>query len=150
MIFTYDPKKVDLLVAGYKLPGLVEISVQFASRPFKKIKGIRGTNTRIRDMDSSCTIQITVLQTSLTNNVLSKIHELDAQFGTGRLELSLQDNSGTTGTKTLVESDTAFIDGFPDFTLTNDSSTRVWTIHCLSTRNVHVGSGFKPGLDIFG
>lgn len=150
MIYTYDPKKVTLLIAGYKLPGIVKISVQFNSRPFKRVKGIRGTNTRVRDRDTSCQIQVEVLQTSLANNVLSKIHELDAQYGTGRIELSLQDNSGTTGTKTLLESDTAYVDGFPNFGFSSEAETRTWTIECLSTRNVHVGSGFKAALDLLG
>lgn len=149
MIYTYNPKEVDILIGDYKMTGVVSISVNQSAKRFRVVKGTRGFSTRVKDGDTSATITIEVLQTSLANNVLSGIHDLDNTYGTGRIRLSIQDNSGATGTKTLFETDSAFIEGFPDIKFTKEAQNRVWVMHCTSSRNIHVGSGFKPAINLF-
>ena len=144
-VYTYDPSKVELRIATYKLPGCSSISASFDVKPFKTVQGIRGTAARVRDKRKQVNIQVTVLQTSMTNSVLSEIHRLDCAHGTGRMEITLQDLSG----ETLLYSDTAYIEGYPDFEFTSEAGTRTWVIKCMTSRDVKVGSNFKAAIDLF-
>lgn len=142
-IYTYDPSKVELRIAGYKLTGCISISTSFDARPFKTVQGIRGTAARVRDKRTQVTLQVSILQTSMSNTVLSEIHRLDCAYGTGRIELTLQDLSG----ETLLYSDAAYVDGYPDFEFSSEAGSRTWIIKCLTSRDVKVGSNFKGSFD---
>lgn len=145
---TYKPSQVALHIAGYQIGGLVSISVSFNSSQFKTIKGIRGQNTRVRDTDTSLIITIEVLQTSVTNDLLSSIVTEDARTGNGRLEVSLSDLSGTT----KIQSSNAFVESYADFELSNKLSTRTWKISLLSTEvgGLNVGSNMRVGPNLLG
>lgn len=144
-VYTYDPSKVFLFIAGYRLTGIVSIGVNFQNPTFTVVKGLRGSRARVLDKSTEVTITITANQQSMANSLLSMILEKDIQYGTGRLEISLVDNGG----ETLIESDNAFVEGYPNFEFGEEAGTRTWTIRCMTTRNVRIGSNFKPALDLF-
>lgn len=140
---TYKPSQVSLQIAGYQLGGLVSISVSFNSPQFKTIRGIRGQNTRVRNTDNSLVITIEVLQTSVTNDLLSSIVFEDLKTGNGRLAVYLSDLSGTT----KIQSTNAFVESYADFQFNNNLTTRSWKISLLSTEvgGVNVGSNIRVG-----
>ena len=94
-LFTYSPKQVIFSVGGYTLTGWQSIGVTRSVQGFTPIRGIRGKNTRVQNTDTSATITISILQTSMSNDTLSRIHALDLERGTGRLDILLKDKSGT-------------------------------------------------------
>lgn len=140
-IYTYVPSEVQLLIGGnHIVHGIVEISAKKNSKTFEIVKGIRGKNTRKRNQDTSCTISVTLLQTSTSNDVLSEILWLDSQIGTGRLSLQLKDSSGST----RIKSDDAFIEDYADITFQETIQGRVWNIQCLTTSSFVVGGNASP------
>lgn len=145
MIYTYSPNEIKIEVAGYQLAGFTKVSISKTSDSFTIIKGIRGKNTRVANSDSSCTISISVLQTSFVNDVFSEIVRLDKKYGTGRLELYLRDNEGST----LIQSDLAYINDYPKADLTEELSERVWTITCLACSEFVIGGNGGPSKSIF-
>ncbi len=140
MINTFNPSAVHLSISGHKVHGITEIAVKKNSQTFEIIKGIRGKNTRKRNKDSSCIVSISLIQTSTSNDVLSEILALDKELGTGQLSLQLKDISGST----LIKSDNAFIEDYPEATFQDTIQTRTWNICCLSTSEYVIGGNVSP------
>jgi hypothetical protein len=132
---TYKPSDLKLILAGsYQVGGIVSISLTFPER-YKLIKGIKGQHTRVRNQDTSCVISVELLQTSVSNDVLSEITSQDILTGSGRLSLSVQDVAGTS----RFETSNAFIIGYPETNYSTELSTRTWTFQMLDTNFVLVG-----------
>lgn len=141
----YSPKDVILTVGGYQLTGWQSINISRTVKGFTVIRGIRGKNTRVPNVDTSATITISLLQTSQGNDVLSYIHELDLSEGTGRIELMLKDNSG----RSVFSSNEAYITGYPTSTYSGQFEYRNWEFFLQSTSTYVVSGNAKPATDIF-
>ena len=144
-VFCYDPAQVQLTFGGYTITGWQSISIARSVDAFKPIRGIRGKHTRVRNADTSCTISIPLLQTSMGNDVLSRIHELDLVNGTGRIELTISDLGGTS----VFNSVEAYILGYPEVVYSGEFEYRQWRIFCQST-NTYVVGGNAQVINIFG
>jgi hypothetical protein len=138
-VFCYNPKEVVLSFGGYQITGWQSVSITRTVDAFKPIRGIRGKHTRARNKDTSCTIVIPILQTSMSNDVLSYIHELDSEFGTGRIELTLSDLGGTS----VFSSVEAYILGYPETVYSGEFEYRQWRIFCQSTNSYTIGGNAK-------
>lgn len=141
---TYSPKDVILTVGGYQLTGWQSISVSRSVKGFTVIRGIRGKNTRVKNVDTSATITLSLLQTAQGNDVLSYIHELDLEEGTARISLLLKDRSG----RSVFSSNEAFITGYPTATFSGQFEYRNWELFCQSTGTYTVGGNAKPATDL--
>lgn len=137
---TYNPSDVYLIICGHICTGWNEIAIEKSTPTYRFVKGIRGKNTRVEDLDTSAVISITVLQTSQTNDILSEIHKLDIEQGTGRLEVSLVDRSGTTA----INSIEAYIVSYPNKSFKDDFDPITWTIQCQSTNDYIIGGNTNP------
>lgn len=137
---TYNPSDVYLIIAGHICTGWNEISIEKSTPNFKFVKGIRGKNTRVQDLDTSAIINITLLQTSQTNDLLSEIHRLDIEEGTGRIELSIVDKSGTTA----INSIEAYIENYPPKSFKDEFEPVSWSIQCQSTNDYIIGGNTSP------
>lgn len=134
-VFEYSPQQVSLIIAGYEIRGWQTIRIARRVKTFQPIYGIRGKNTRVKNLDTSATITLPIIQTSQSNDVLSDILALDSVRRTGRLTIMLKDGSG----QSVFSSAEAYIDGFPETGFTGDISFRVWQIVCQSTDSYHIG-----------
>ena len=134
-VFTYSPKEVQLTFGGYTVTGWQSISIARSVDAYKPIRGIRGKHTRVKNADTSCMITLPLLQTSMSNDVLSRIHELDIANGTGRIELTLSDLKGTS----VFNSVEAYIVGYPEVTYSGEFEYRQWRIFCQTTGSYTVG-----------
>lgn len=143
-IDTYSPQDVTFMVGGYPLKGWNSISISRTVETFIPIKGIRNKHTRIRNKDSSATIRIDIIQTSTTNDVLSRVLELDTQNGTGRLSLLLKDASG----RSVFASDEAYITGYPEVVYSGDIQYRQWSIYCQSTSTYLIGGNSRASTNL--
>lgn len=139
-INTYNPSDVILVVCGFVCEGWQEITIERSTPAFKHIKGIRGKHTRVRDIDSSAVITITVMQTAELNDIFSQIHLEDIEKGTGRLEVTLVDRSGTS----TFQSIEAYIVGYPTKTFSDGIQFLPWEIRCQSTDYHFIGGNTQP------
>jgi len=144
-IYTYSPSDIMLTVSGYTITGFDRIAVQRNSPPFKQIKGIRGQNTRVRNRDTSCTVTVDLIQTSLANDVLSELLDKDLQTNSVRLSLSLTDTLGNS----KIESSECYVSTFPELVFTNDIQLRRWTLTCLSTSTFNTAGNARLGGNSF-
>lgn len=138
-VFTYNPREVLLTFGGYTITGWQSITITRSVDAFKPIRGIRGKHTRVRNADTSCTITIPLLQTSMGNDVLSRIHELDIANGTGRITLTLKDIKGTS----VFNSTEAYILGYPEVVYSGEFEYRQWRLFCQTTSSYTVGGNAK-------
>lgn len=134
-VFCYSPKEVQLTFGGYIVTGWQSITVTRSVDTFKPIRGIRGKHTRVRNADTSCTITIPLLQTSMSNDVFARVHDLDRTHGTGRLELTLSDLKGTS----IFSSSEAYVLGYPEAIFSEEFEYRSWRIFCQSTGSYTIG-----------
>lgn len=144
-VYTYDPSQVKLNIAGYIITGMMDVTVSPNKPAFTIKQGIRGRNTRVNSRDTSAELTISILQTSISNDILSAIVESDRQLMTGRLEVSLTDASGTT----FVASDEAFVESIPSAQFGREMQNRSWKICMLSTKGAIIGGNFKPAVNLF-
>ena len=142
-VLTYSPGQVVISVCGYIVEGWSNISVTFNSPVFKQIRGIRGKNTRVRNKDTSATVRISLIQSSVANDVLTNLLQEDQNSGASRLDITIKDNSGTG----LFSSATAYIEGFPETSYSASQSERVWTVLCDASSNIRVGGNAEQGVD---
>lgn len=144
-VFTYTPDDVILIIAGYQVLGWDTIQIPQNSDNFVPIPGIRGKNTRSQNIDTSATLTVSIMQTSQSNDVLSRIHALDIQNGTGRLEVTLRDKSGNS----IFSSDDAYIVGYPTPSFSATIEYRNWTIQCQTTSDYQVNGNGKANFSLF-
>lgn len=134
-VFTYSPKEVQLTFGGYTVTGWQQITITRSVEAFKVIRGIRGKHTRVRNADTSCTITIPLLQTSMSNDVFARVHDLDITHGTGRIELTISDLKGTS----VFSSSEAYVLGYPEVVFSEEFEYRQWRMFCQSTGNYTIG-----------
>lgn len=146
-VLTYDPSSVTIIVAGYIIPGVVSLNLQWKSEVFSVYKGIRGQHTRVYNPDRYSTLVVEVLPTSVANDVFTSIVLQDAQAHSGLLEVSLKDTSGTSRFTTS----NAYLRTFPDLSFNAEGiTTRKWEIEILSfvTASGNIGGNASNGIDI--
>lgn len=144
-VATYSPSDVQLIVSGYEVRGWDSISIQRVQPGFTPYEGIRGKDSRTRNTKTAARIELTVMQTHPLNDIFSQVHQLDLQHGTGRLEITLKDNAGTS----LFSSVEAYITEFPASMFGADIAFQVWNIYCQTTSTYKVGGNTKPQNNIF-
>lgn len=135
---TYVPSNVILIICGYQVEGWDKITITRNTPPFKQIRGIRGKNTRVRMLDTSATISLTVPQTELVNDVLAAIAEIDSKYGSGRLEINLQDVTGTS----VFSTATGYLTLLTPMSFESSISSNTWEISC--DRSIFSPGGSKP------
>lgn len=142
---TYSPKDVSLNIGGYPIAGWQTITISRSARGFTVIRGIRGKNTRVKNKDTSATLIITLMGSSPTNDVFSQIHELDLEFGTARIALTLKDASGSS----VFSTNEAYITGYPPVSLTGQIEDRTWELFAQTTESYLVGGNSRPSTSLF-
>lgn len=149
-VTTYSPSDVELIISGYSIAGWDRINIARRMDSFRPIYGIRNKHTRVRagsanTRDTSAVITFTLAQESMSNEILSYVHELDIDEGTGRLVITLKDQSG----KSIFSSNEAYILGYPISAFSNDFGEREWRIFCQSTTTYTVGGNTRPQTSVF-
>jgi hypothetical protein len=144
-VATYSPSDVQLIISGYEVRGWESITIERLQPGFTPFEGIRGKDSRTRNKKSSARIDLAVMQTHPLNNIFSQVHALDLEYGTGRLEITLKDNAGTS----LFSSIEAYIVSYPTSTFGAEIAFPVWSIYCQNTETYNVGGNTKPQNNIF-
>jgi hypothetical protein len=160
------PAEVGPTLFTEKIDGWESIKITYSNPTFRNIKGIRGTATRSRSWDRSKIVEVTLDQTSKSNLVLFTLLRFDnAGLVDSPFMLSFSDNTGKTtasdkqewesitgyqfpeSTSTTLTSYKAYIEGLPDVEFTDESTSRVWTFHCVDGAiTVGRGASLRQGL----
>ena len=122
----YDAKDVQTVFANSIMQGLAEDTYLNVTYPdaVEKTVGVGGEVARSQTNDKTVEVELTVLQTSSYNDILSAQHRVDQLTGNGVTPFAVRDRNGTT----LVQTDTAWVRKFSDIEYGKGIKARVWTI----------------------
>ena len=127
-IFNYCPESVNCLIAGIiPVTGFVDgtfISVDKDEMPYSSIRMSDGTVARKYNNSQTYTITLTLHNGAETNNLLTKMWQLDELTQRGKFPLLIKDQSGSD----LLFSTESWIEGIPSLTKSNAIDSRVWVI----------------------
>ncbi|MDV3143252.1 MAG: hypothetical protein Q8761_02285 [Sweet potato little leaf phytoplasma] len=144
-VLTYQPSSVKITIQDFILTGVTGIALAWGSPAFKPIRGMNGYNTRVASLDESATIRVSLLQTSIANQVLHDIVQQDRQLRTGRLAVTLKDQVNGS----IYSSDAASIITVPDIEYTEDFNDWTWEIWLPYTTVTKAESNSSLLVDVF-
>lgn len=146
-LLTYAPSSVTATIAAfYTVEGFVDgsfITITKDSKPFSTQKAMNGETARIYKKDERFTVEITLAQSSVSNNVLSAIYNIDIATGLGQFPLLIRDGSGTTTFFAL----SAHITDIPQVTFSNGMESRIWQIECTEASLSVGGNGSATDIE---
>jgi len=96
---TYDPKGVVVSIGGSPISGYADgtfVNISRQNDTFTSVAGADGEVSRAKSNDKRGEMTLTLLQTSLSNDVLSALAVLDEKLGTGVVPIIVKDMSGLT------------------------------------------------------
>ena len=123
----YDAADVDVIMNGVPMTGKADGTFVVVARnndAFIVKTGADGEGARSQSNDKSGTIVVTVLQTSVFNDVLSAVHKLDELQGDGVFAILVKDRNGTS----LAKAGTAWVRKFADISYAREIEEWTWTI----------------------
>ena len=127
-LFSYIPESVNCLIGGIiPVEGFVDgtfISVDKDEMPYSSIRMPDGTIARKKNNSQTYTITITLHNGAETNNLLTKMWQIDELTDRGKFPLLIKDQSGSD----LLFSTESWIEGIPSMTKSNAIDSRVWVI----------------------
>lgn len=163
-IFNYCPESVNCLIGGIiPVEGFVDgtfISVDKDEMPYSSIRMPDGTVARKKNTSQTYTITITLHNGAETNNLLTKMWQIDELTDRGKFPLLIKDQSGSD----LLFSTESWIEGIPSLTKSNAIDSRVWVIKSayaviniggnespsdLINDIVNIAASALPGLGLF-
>lgn len=127
----YDANRVQVSFAGVPVQGYADgdfLAITKESDAFTSVVGTDGEVSRSKTLDRRATIEITLMQTSKTNDLLAAIHKADieAPGGAGVGAFLVVDLSGTS----LYAAGNCWIKRSPDPVFGREAQERVWTLEC--------------------
>lgn len=136
-LFNYCPESVQCLIAGLiPITGFVDgtfISVDKDEMPYSDVRMPDGMIARKYNNSQTYTITITLHNGAETNNLLTKMWQVDELTQIGKFHLLIKDQSGSD----LLFSTESWIEGIPSLTKSNAIDSRVWVIKsAFATINV--------------
>lgn len=138
---TYDPSNVSMFYGAIEMQGFAQdaaISVEHDEDDWTLVTGVDGEGTRSKTSNSSATITVSLMQSSVVNDLLSAERELDrlAPNGTGGKPLLIKDNSG----RSIYAAQTAWIQKAPSAELNREATTREWVFRTDNLVAFHGGN----------
>lgn len=134
---TYDPGLVVIQFGPYLITGTADGTFVKASRnedTFKTYVGADGTPARSRSRNKSGSVELTLAQTSPSNDALGAAHLADELLGAGVYPLMIKDLNGTT----LVAAAEAWVTKPADVEEGKEVGNRAWK---LETGSLNIWSG---------
>lgn len=127
-LYTYDPTQV-AVIFGVPIVGFADgtfVSVEQNEDSFTLKVGTDGDACRTKTSNRSCRITITLLASSLSNDVLSAQHNLDvlSPSGDGITPFLLKDNSG----RTIIAAESSWIVKPAAVVFSREVEAREWVI----------------------
>ena len=143
----YVPSKVTVSIMGLvSISGFVDgtfINIIKNNKPFETRRSMDGEVARIHRKDERYTVELTLAQSSMSNNLLMAIYNLDSATGMGTFPLFIKDGSGTTTFFALE----AHVASPPDASFANGMESRTWEIQCTKAAFNLGGKGEQDSLE---
>jgi hypothetical protein len=139
----YDPAAIVVTIGPNLLSGFGEGTFVKVSRDedaFMKKVGVDGEVARARNRNRSGTVEITLLQTSQSNDVLSALAVADELTGTGAAPLMIKDLFGTT----LCMVPNAWVKKRADVEFGKEVADRSWVLDCDQIQHFVGGANQGP------
>lgn len=124
---TYDPKKILVIVGGVPLSGFADGSFVRVARNndmWTMSTGADGEGTRSKSNDRSGTIEVTLKQTSRSNQYLSNLALADELDNAGVVPGMVKDGMGAT----LHLAEQLWVKKRPDSEYAKEAGDRVWVL----------------------
>lgn len=135
---SYNGKEVTIIIGAHKVEGYGDgdfLSISRNNDGWTYGNGADGEGYRAKSNDNSGTFVITLLQTSLSNDILSTLASTDELTGTGVFPVLVKDLSG----RTVYQAQTAWVMKYADVTFAREKSEREWTIATDNLEVVNIG-----------
>jgi len=127
---TYSPSDVSVTLAGmHSVTGYVDgtfIRITKDVKPFTKVRAMDGEQARMYFDDAGYRVELTLMQSSGSNNILSMIYNVDTATHMGKFPLFIKDGRGQTNFLAA----TAWIEEIPEVTFGSELSERKWVFGC--------------------
>lgn len=164
MLTTYSPRDVVVTLAGiHSVTGYAEgefIRIVKDIKPFIKHGSMDGEIARVYNKDQGWRVELTIMQSSPTNDILSMLYNVDIATRMGKFPLMIKDTKGSTSFLAL----TAWVEDLPRVSFSGQLETRTWILGCsevamniggnvdqsLVEQAILLGSSLLPALTQFG
>lgn len=127
---TYSPSDVTVTIAGmHSVSGYTDgtfVRITKDLKPFSKVRAMDGEQARMYFDDTGYKVELTLMQSSSSNNILHMIHNVDTVTHMGKFPLFIKDGRG----QTTFLAGTAWIEQIPEITFGTELSDRTWTFGC--------------------
>jgi hypothetical protein len=127
MVLTYDPKQVTVIVGGKIMSGFADgtfVKISRNEQAFNLKVGVDGEGTRAKSNNKSGKVEITLMNSSSSNDDLSGFAAADELSNTGVVPMLVKDASGST----ICTAGTSWVQKYPDTEFTKEASTRTWVM----------------------
>ena len=139
---SYDPKDVVVNVGGVPMQGFADgtyINVTRSNDSFTSVSGADGEVARAKSNDKRGEMTLTLLQTSLSNDVLSGFAKLDEAANAGVVPIIIKDLTGLT----VLFSGNGWIKKPADFERGKEIANAEWSLE-LADMDVFIGGVALP------
>ena len=139
-VHTFDPANVIVSIGGTPISGLADGTFVMVSRDedaFSKVSGADGEVSRAKSNNRSGSLTLTLLQTSMSNDILSAIAALDEISNTGVVPVFVKEMGATKPLTTLFACE-GWIKKMPDASYGKEIENREWVFD-LATVNMFEG-----------
>lgn len=136
---TYDPERVVVSLGSLNITGFgpdTMIKVTPSGDLYTVQEGASGDVARSRNASSTAEIEITLMATSQSNDLLSTIANNDRYFGTGIAPLQIKDLNSNS----LLSAKSAWIKKWPDWERAKETGVHTWVL-TMTKVNWRVGGG---------
>jgi hypothetical protein len=127
---TYSPSDVTITIAGmHSVTGYTDgtfVRITKDLKPFSKVRAMDGEQARMYFDDAGYKVELTLMQSSSSNNILQMIYNIDTVTHMGKFPLFIKDGRG----QTSFLAATAWIEQIPEVTFGTELSDRTWIFGC--------------------
>lgn len=146
-LYTYSPSDVTVSIAGlHTVTGYVDgtfVRIIKNIRPFETQRAMDGTLERLYHFDEGYRLELTLAQSSPTNNLLSVLHNIDTVSRRMKFPVVIRDGLG----QTSFFSGTTWIESIPEVAFSNGMSERTWVFACANAALNIGGNGTTSAVE---
>lgn len=123
----YDPAEVSIIIGSHIVSGYADgtfVKFERNNDAFTRVSGADGEGTRAKSNDRSATMELTLMHTSESNDILTGFALADEVNNGGTFPVLMKDSNGTE----KHASEVAWIRKFAPSERGKEASSTVWTI----------------------
>lgn len=132
-MLTYSPEDISILLLGFiPVEGYIDgtfVSISKDLPPFASSITADGQQSRVHRASSTYTMRLTLSNVSPTNDVLTKLWQIDELTKSGKFPVMVKDQLGTS----MFFSATSWIESLPSLYYSDRVTEREWVIKCAES-----------------